>query len=261
MTIASAVRAVLPRLVEFCARQRILVIAMAALLSAACVYAAAHRLGVTTDTTLLFSNSLPWKQTSRALSRAFPQNDGVLVAVIDAKIPEEAEATAAALAGRLRARPDLFHNVVQPDTSDYLQRNAFLLIGSTELQDLLDRTVDAQPFLGQLVADPSLRGLFGALSLVAEGAKRGVSAGAMGPAMVQFHTALSQAADGHAVPLSWDRTCWPVPWPSRPAATVSSPSNRCVISARSSLAARRPPSCARPRPTCLTSPRTRPACG
>ncbi len=204
MTIASAVRAILPRLVELCARRRFSVMALGTLLAGLCIFAAGHRLGVTTDTGLLFSANLPWKQTSRALTRQFPQNDGVLVAVIDAQIPEEAEATAAALAGRLRANTALFHNVVQPDTSDYLQQNAFLLIGKTQLQDLLDRTVDAQPFLGQLVSDPSLRGLFGALSLVAEGAKRGVSAGAMGPAMMQFHTALSQAADGHAQPLSWE---------------------------------------------------------
>ncbi len=204
MTIASAVRAILPRLVELCARRRFSVMAIGALLSAGCIYAAAHRLGVSTDTTLLFSDNLEWKQTSRKLTRLFPQNEGVLVAVIDAKIPEEAEATAAALATRLKTNHALFYSVVQPDTSAYLQQNAFLLIGQTELQDLLDRTVDAQPFLGQLVSDPSLRGLFGALSLVAEGAKRGVSAGAMGPAMVQFHTALSQAADGHAQPLSWE---------------------------------------------------------
>ncbi len=204
MTIASAVRAILPRLVELCARRRFSVMAIGALLAAVCVYAAGHRLGVTTDTRLLFSDNLAWKQTSRALTRLFPQNEGVLVAVIDAKIPEEAEATASALATRLKANHALFSSVVQPDTSDYLQRNAFLLIGKAELQDLLDRTVDAQPFLGQLVSDLSLRGLFGALSLVAEGAKRGVSAGAMGQAMVQFHTALSQAADGHAEPLSWE---------------------------------------------------------
>ncbi len=204
MTIASAVRAILPRLVELCARRRFSVMAIGALLAALCIYSAGHRLGVTTDTTLLFSDNLAWKQTSRALTRLFPQNEGVLVAVIDARIPEEAEATAAALATRLRANPKLFTHVSQPDNSDYLQRNAFLLIGKSELQDLLDRTVDAQPFLGQLVSDPSLRGLFGALSLVAEGAERGVSAGAMGPAMVQFHTALSQAASGHAEPLSWE---------------------------------------------------------
>ena len=204
MTIASAVRAILPRLVRTCACHRFATIAVGLVLGALSVVAAGQRLGVTTDTSLLFSNSLAWKQDSDALARAFPQNDGLLVAVIDGQIPEEAEATAAALAEKLRGQPKLFTEVTQPDASAYLQANAFLLIGTKDLQDLLDRTVDAQPFLGQLVADPSLRGLFAALSLVAEGASRGLDAASLGPALAQFHTSLSQATDGHAAPLSWE---------------------------------------------------------
>jgi hopanoid biosynthesis associated RND transporter like protein HpnN len=204
MTLASAVRAILPRLVELCARRRLLVMLLSVLLAIGCVYVSSQRLGVTTDTSLLFARSLPWKQSSDALAAAFPQNDGLLVGVIDGRIPEEAEATASALTASLRTHPKLFTQVEQPDTSDYLQRNAFLLIDTKELQDLLDRTVDAQPFLGQLVADPSLRGLFAALSLVAEGASRGIDAASLRPAMAQFHTALAQAAAGHPAPLSWE---------------------------------------------------------
>ena len=177
---------------------------VAVLLAAASLYAASHRLGVTTDTGGMFAASLPWKQQSDALTAAFPQNDGLLVAVVEGRIPEEAEATAAGLAEALRRQPHLFGNVSQPDSSAYLQRNAFLLISIGDLTNLLDRTVDAQPFLGQLVADPSLRGLFAALSLVAEGARRGIDSAALAPALGQFHAALAAAADGHAQPLSWE---------------------------------------------------------
>jgi len=204
MNLALAIRAALPGLVGFCARFRYLVIGGAASLVGLSLYAAAHLLGVTTDTSKMFSDSLPWKQTSQALSDLFPQNNGLLVAVIDAKIPEEAEVTAAALATRLRADTKNFISVTQPDTSPYLERNAFLLLDKTQLQDLLERTTDAQPFLGELVADPSLRGLFSALSLVAEGAGRGIDASSMAPAMGQFHTALADAAAGHPSPLSWE---------------------------------------------------------
>ena len=205
MTIASAVRAILPRVVATCSCNRFKTMAVALLLAVLSLYAASHRLGVTTDTGRMFAASLPWKQTGAALAKAFPQTDGLLVAVVDGAIPEEAEATAAALAAKLRAQPKLFGLVTQPDSSDYLQRNAFLLIDTKSLTDLLERTVDAQPFLGQLVADPTLRGLFAALSLVAEGADRGQDAAGLGPAMAQFHAALSQAADGHPAPLSWEK--------------------------------------------------------
>jgi hopanoid biosynthesis associated RND transporter like protein HpnN len=204
MTIARTVRAILPRLVQLCARQRLVVMVLAVLLGLGSIYAASRHLSITTDIALLFSNSLPWKQTSNDMIAAFPQNDGLLVSVTDGLIPEEAEATASALADRMRAQPALFAQVEQPDTSAYLQRNAFLLIGSKELQDLLDRIVDSQPLLGQLVADPSLRGLFAALSLAADTEKRGTALVSLVPAMAQIHHVLAQAADGHAVPLSWE---------------------------------------------------------
>jgi hopanoid biosynthesis associated RND transporter like protein HpnN len=204
MSLALAIRSALPGLVGFCARGRFLVIAVAAALVGLSLYAATHLLGVTTDTSKMFSDSLPWKRTNQVLSDLFPQNNGLLVAVIDAKIPEEAEVTAAALATRLRSDTKNFVSVTQPDTSPYLARNAFLLLDKTQLQDLLERTTDAQPFLGQLVADPSMRGLFSALSLVAEGAERGIDAASLAPAMGQFHSALADAAAGHPSPLSWE---------------------------------------------------------
>ncbi len=194
----------MPGLVGFCARWRFLVVAVAAVLVGLSLYAAGHRLGVTTDTSKMFSDSLPWKRTSQALSNLFPQNNGLLVAVIDAKIPEEAEVTAASLAAALRADTKDFVSVTQPDTSPYLGRNAFLLLDKGQLQDLLERTTDAQPFLGKLVADPSLRGLFSALGLVAEGAQRGIDAPSLAPALGQFHAALAAAGAGHPAPLSWE---------------------------------------------------------
>ena len=48
-----------------------------------------------------------------------------------------------------------------------------LLLDPKQLSDLMDRTIDAQPFLGQLVADPTARGLFSALSLLGIGVTRG----------------------------------------------------------------------------------------
>jgi len=204
MNLALAIRAALPALVGFCGRHRYGVIVAAFILAGASLFAASALLGVTTDTSKMFSDSLPWKQESDVLGADFPQNNGTLVAVIDAQIPEEAEATAAALAARLREDKKHFLSATQPDTSEYLQKNAFLLIETAQLRDLLDRTVDAQPFLGQLVADPSLGGLFAALNLVAEGAQRGIVSPSLTPALGQFHTALENAAAGHPTPLSWE---------------------------------------------------------
>jgi len=65
--------------------------------------------------------------------------------------------------------------------------------------------IDVQPLLGELVVDPSLRGLFSTLSLVVKGAQHGQSIAAFGASLDSFHAALAAAAAGHATPLSWQR--------------------------------------------------------
>jgi hopanoid biosynthesis associated RND transporter like protein HpnN len=203
MNIATATRSTLAPLVALCARRPLRVVLLACLLAMFSLWATQRYLGVTTDTGGMFADTLAWKQRSEAMDRAFPQNDNLIVAVVDARIPEEAEATADALAGALGQDRTHFTTIRQPDTLPYLQKNAFLLLDTPALQDLLNRTIDAQPFLGQLAADPSLRGLFAALGLVAQGVAHGQSLAGVGDALTGFHVALAEAAAGRPQPLSW----------------------------------------------------------
>ena len=193
-------------LVAACARHRWPVAGLAALLALGSVWAVRSRLGVSTDTGVLFSASLGWKQRAAEVQRAFPQNEDLLVAVIDASQPEAAALTARDLAAALRADKVHFSAARQPDASPYLERNAFLFLDPEKLQDLLDRTIDAQPFLGSLAADPTLRGLCTALSLLAQGIDAGqVDLTPFLPALVGLRDGLAAAASGTPVPLSWQR--------------------------------------------------------
>ena len=194
------------RVVAWSARHALLAAWLALVVGAAGVFAVSARLGVTTDTDGLFSRTLPWKQRQEVLRAAFPQNEDLIVAVIDAPIPEEAEATADALTARLAADHAHFTEIREPDASPYLQRNALLFLDTAALSHLLDTTIDAEPFIGTLAADPSLRGLDAALGLIALGAVHGgVSLDPYRTALGQFETALRQAATGHPAPLSWER--------------------------------------------------------
>ncbi len=175
------------------------------LLAALSVWYAAGHLGVSTDTDLLFADSLPWRQRDIAYAKDFPQFHDLLVAVIDADIPEEADETAADLLAALQADTTHFTSARRPDSSPYFERNAFLFLDTKELGTLLDSTIDAQPFLGQLVQDPSARGLFAALNLVAMGVAHGqANLGAFAPALNAFSAAMASAAAGHPKPLSWE---------------------------------------------------------
>ena len=196
----------LAALVARCARHAILVVLAFLLLAVGGAFYASRHLGVTTDTNALFSSKLPWRQHEMAVQHLFPQFDNLLVVVIDAKIPEEADATAASLAQHLAADHKHFTEVTRPDASPFLQRNGLLFLPTPELTKFLNQTIDAQPFIGQLVADPSSRGLMAALSLVALGVAHGqAELGNFAPALNGFEQALAQAAAGQDQPLSWER--------------------------------------------------------
>src|SRR5215469_14153635 len=159
--------------VDCCRRNAVLVFLGAfALAIASGFYAAAH-LGINTDTDNMFADTLPWRQRAIAFKAEFPQFTDLLVAVIDAKEPEAAEATAAELAKLLAQDHAHFRSVSRPDSSQYLNREGLLFLDGKQLEGLLERTIDAQPFLGQLAKDPSARGLFAALTLLGTGLQQG----------------------------------------------------------------------------------------
>ncbi len=193
----------LGQLAASCGRRARLVAGAALVLAIVGALVVRAGLGVTTDTDGLFSRRLPWVQHQAALKQAFPQNEDTLVAVIDGTIPEAADLTAASLAEALAGDTAHFSSVRNPEGSPYFERNGLLFIAPVPLEALLDKTVDAQPFLGQLAADPSLAGLTGALALIAEGLKRGqADLTPFLPALQSFHESLAAADAGH--PLSWE---------------------------------------------------------
>jgi hypothetical protein len=191
-------------LAEF-SRCHALAVALAGLVLAlfAGFYAVTH-LSVSTDTDLMFSSSLPWRQQADAMNKAFPQFNNLLVAVVDAREPEEADATAAALADAIAKDHSHFETVRRPDASPFLRKEGLLFLDTKQLSDLMNRTIDAQPFLGQLASDPTARGLFQALSLLGIGVSKGdEDITPYLPSLEAFHQALADALAGHPKPLSW----------------------------------------------------------
>jgi uncharacterized protein len=195
----------LVHLVDFSRRHSWPVLFGGVLLALFAGWVASVRLGVSTDTDLLFQDTLPWRQQAAEMNRDFPQYRDLLVAVVDARIPEEADATANDLATRLSADKSHFLTVRRPDANPFLQKEGLLFLPLKQLSALMDQTIDAQPFLGQLVADPSARGLFSALSLLGMGVTQGDAD--LSPYLVPiegFHKAMAEALDGRPKPLSWE---------------------------------------------------------
>ena len=198
------IQRLLAGLVAASQRNALSMVLAAALLSGLGLFVAAGHLVVTTDTALMFPETLPWRANQLAFNRDFPQVTDLMVAVIDARIPEEADQTAASLVGALTRDRTHFVEIRRPDSSPFFAREGLMLLDTKQVDATLETIIQAQPFLGGLAADPTARGLFGSLSLVGDGVLRGQGdIGPFLPALSAFHQTLDGALFGHPQPLSW----------------------------------------------------------
>ncbi len=164
----------------------------------------ARNITIDTDLNKLISQDLPWRQQEAAMDKAFPQNVDLLVAVVDGKTPDLAEDAAAALAAKLKSQDTLFRNVRVPDGIMFFRQNGMLFLPKNEVQDFADQIIKAQPFLGTLAADPSLRGVFSAIGLLALGVGHGdIDARDIAPALNGVARAVEFSLAGGYEPLSW----------------------------------------------------------
>ena len=79
-------------LVAFSVRYRWIVIAVIAAMTVVSIGVAVHLFRINTDVERLIDPKEPWRQDEINYEKAFPQRTGTLVAVIDGKTPEVAEA-------------------------------------------------------------------------------------------------------------------------------------------------------------------------
>src|SRR5262249_36573105 len=119
-----------------------------------------------TDTSQLISSALPWRQRELRLDAAFPQRTDTIVVVVDGLTPELADGSAGTLAEALGKKPELFQAVRRPDAGPFFDQNGLLFLSTEELTRATEEMIRAQPFLGTLAADPSLRGIAAALAFI-----------------------------------------------------------------------------------------------
>lgn len=149
---------------------------------------------ITTNVTDLLDSKSAWRQNDIAFSKAFPQRDDLLVIVVDGKDSVSTEMAAEQIRQALQAKTDLFHTVKRPDANPYFQKNGLLLLSQDELAAATEQLIRAQPLLATLSTDPTLRGLFGMLSLLLDGVKGGATQAAdVQPFFARVHTALAKA--------------------------------------------------------------------
>jgi hopanoid biosynthesis associated RND transporter like protein HpnN len=155
-----------------CERPWLTILASLVLAAAALAFTATH-FDMTSDTAKLISPKADWRKHEQALDAAFPQNGDTTAVVIDGATPEIAEQAAADLAAALEPQTKLFASVRRPDGGPFFSREGLLFASTAEVRATADQLVSAQPFLGPMAADPSLRGVMTAISTLAEGVTSG----------------------------------------------------------------------------------------
>ncbi|GAB0113076.1 MMPL family transporter [Acidisoma sp. C75] len=191
---------------RLCSRRAPWVVLIALILAVGSALFTTRHLGIDTNTDDLFSPKLRWRQAEIALNKEFPQFQDLLVGVIQAKTPEEADLTAAAIARAAAADKQHFRTVRRPDNLAFFKQEGLLFLSLQDLNSFLNSLVQAQPFIGQLAADPSMRGLLTAIGLIGQGAAQGqVDLSAYRTSLAAFDRGLRAAAQGHPEPVSWQK--------------------------------------------------------
>jgi uncharacterized protein len=161
------------RLVSLCADRAWIVVLLAlALATTATAYALGH-FAMSTNTYDLLSPKLPWRMRETEFNTLFPQAGPKIVVVVDGQTPELTEAATTALAQSLRTEHRLFRSVQRPDSGPFWARNGLLYAPTQDVQATMAQLIKGEPFLGPMAADPSLRGLMGALSTALQGVNSG----------------------------------------------------------------------------------------
>jgi hopanoid biosynthesis associated RND transporter like protein HpnN len=191
-------------IVTFSHRHARLVVVLAALLTGLAGWYAKTTLTMDTDEARLLSAKLPWRQSEIAFAKEFPQEDNQLVVVVEGKTPDETEDATRRLTAALQQNHAAFKQVWRPDGGPFFIQHGLLLLPVEDVEKALDAAEQAQPLLGTLAADPSPRGLFDALDLLAQGVTAGdMTLQPIEPALGMVDATIRSILDHHPHPLSW----------------------------------------------------------
>lgn len=182
------------------------VVAVIIFLTAGILYYSLTHFRINTDISGMISDKLRYRKLQNDFTRSFPQLSETIVLVIDAETPELATDTRVRLAGLLRKQRTLFKDVYEPGGGDFFEKNGLLFLNVDKLEDFADKMTAAQPLIGSLSQDLSLRGLFSVLGQALEQPKdAGLKGGMPSLLFEEMRRAFDQTASSRPYHMSWQR--------------------------------------------------------
>ena len=192
------------RIVNLCCRHAVLTVLTALALALGAGFFTAAHFAMNTDSEQLISAKAGWRKREIAFDAKFPGQSNLIAVVIEGETPELAEAATASLSARIAADKTLFPSVRRPDGGAFFDHNGMLFLSLADVQATTQQLFKAQPFLGALAADPSLRGIMDSLSTALLGVTSGQAKLAdLDAPIARFEDSFSAAANGQVKYLSW----------------------------------------------------------
>ncbi len=194
------------RAVSFAARKPWPILGAVLLLLLASVAFTVSHFDMSTDTGELISDQTQWRRDDAAIGAAFPQTGDSIVVVLDGKTPEQAEDAAIRMAAAMAQDQANFSIVQRPDGGDYFDRNGLLFGSLDDVRSATQKLIDAQPLLGGLAYDPTLRGIAKSLETAASGAADDPTDPAINQLerpLTGLHAAISSELAGKPAAFSW----------------------------------------------------------
>ncbi len=192
------------KLVAFCCRHAWLVTLVALLIGAAAAFYVSQNFEMNTKSEDLISPNVPWRKLEATYDSKFPQQNNLTLVVVDGVTPEITHAAVTALAAKLAERKDVFLNAHMETTDTFFSRNGLLFLPLPEVQETVQKIINAQAFLGGLAIDPSIRGVMDTLDTVLTGVDHDqAKLGDLSRPMTAISDTLDQVVQGKQAFLSW----------------------------------------------------------
>lgn len=197
-------RALFAALVAACCRYAYAVVGLFLIAAVLAGFYTAGNFAMNSDSSKLISQDVPFRQHEAKFDALFPGNDNLILVVIDGATPERAERAAAELTAKLKSEPDLFLRVRRPDGGDFFAKSGLLYLPAKDVRATMSGLIQAQPFLGPLAADPSLRGIMHALDTALLGIEGGqASLADLQKPIAQIGKTLTRVTEKKRAFLSW----------------------------------------------------------
>jgi hopanoid biosynthesis associated RND transporter like protein HpnN len=163
-----------------------------------------RHLSIDTDTTRILSEDLPFQQDRKRFIETFPQDDQAILVVVDGKTPEQTIEALNYLESRFRSEKQRIQSFYIPGSGEFFDRHGLLYLDLDELEELAAGLTKAQPFIGTLSRDNSLKSLLDVIALAITEKEQELPVD-LKPLLDKIRMAVGAALDGKTYPVSWQQ--------------------------------------------------------